>query len=66
MKNKLEDYEIHLKNIPIKYDNTSAIYLIKNLIQHSRTKHIDIRHHFIRYHINNHDISWNLLIQNIN
>ena len=57
MKNTLEDYEIYLKNIPIKYDNTSAICLTKNLIQHSRTKHIDIRYHFIRDHINNHDIS---------
>lgn len=29
-------------------DNKSAIDISKNLIQHSRTKHIDIRHHFIR------------------
>ena len=57
MKNTLEDYEIHLKNISIKCDNTSAICLTKNFFQHSRTKHIDIRHHFIRDHVNNHDIS---------
>ena len=31
--------------IPIKCDNTSAINLSKNPIQHSRTKHIEIRHH---------------------
>ena len=31
--------------------------LNKNPIQHSRTKHIDIRHHFERDHVNNHDIS---------
>ena len=42
--------------IPIKCDNTSAINLSKNLIQHSRTKHIEIRHHFIRDHIQNEDI----------
>ena len=30
------------------YDNLSAISISKNPIQHSRTKHIDIRHHFIR------------------
>ncbi|CAL9094332.1 unnamed protein product [Musa textilis] len=47
MKNTLEDYGIYLKNIPIKCENTSAICLTKNPIQHSRTKHIDIRHHFI-------------------
>ena len=29
-------------------DNTSAINISKNLVQHSRTKHIDIRHHFKR------------------
>ena len=30
--------------------------LTKNPIQHSRTKHIDIRHHFIRDLVNNHDV----------
>jgi hypothetical protein len=29
-------------------DNTSAMNISKNPVQHSRTKHIDIRHHFIR------------------
>ena len=56
MKNTLEDYKVHLKNIPIKCDNTSAICLTKNLIQHSKTKHIDIRHHFIQDHVTNHDV----------
>ena len=56
IRNTLEDYGIHLKNIPIKCDNTSTICLTKNPIQHSRTKHIDIRHHFIRDHVNNHDV----------
>jgi len=36
-------------------DNTSAINLTKNLVQHSRTKHIEIRQHFIRDHVNNSD-----------
>ena len=51
------DYGIKLDHIPIKCDNTSAINLSKNSIQHSRTKHIDIRHHFLRDHIQNGDIS---------
>ena len=42
--------------IPIKCDNTSAINLSKHPIQHSRTKHIEIRHHFIRDHVQNEDI----------
>ena len=29
-------------------DNTSAINLSKNPVQHARTKHIEIRHHFLR------------------
>ena len=29
-------------------DNLNTINISKNPIQHSRTKHIDIRHHFIR------------------
>jgi len=35
----------------LKCDNTSAINLTKNPIMHSRTKHIEIRHHFLRDHI---------------
>ena len=50
------DYGIKLDHIPIKCDNTSAINLSKNLIQHSRTKHIDIRHYFLRDHVQNGDI----------
>ena len=51
------DYGIKLDHIPIKCDNTSAINLSKNPIQHSRTKHINIRHHFLCDHIQNSDIS---------
>ena len=56
-KKQLLDYSIKLDHIPIKCDNTSAINLSKNPIQNSRTKHIDIRHHFLRDHIQNGDIS---------
>ena len=30
------------------YDNSSAIDISKNLVQHSKTKHIEIRYHFNR------------------
>jgi len=36
-------------------DNTSVINLTKNPVQHSRTKHIEICHHFIRDHVTNGD-----------
>ena len=51
------DFGIKLDHIPIKCDNTSAINLSKNPIQDSRTKHIDIGHHFLRDHVQNGDIS---------
>ena len=35
----------------IKCDNTSAINVSKNHVHHSRTKHIDVRHHFLRDHV---------------
>ena len=48
---QLRDLGIDLKGIPIKCDNTSAICITKNPVQHSRTKHIEVRHHFIRDHV---------------
>ena len=48
MKQALADYGVRLENIPIMCDNKGAIDLSKNPVQHSRTKHIEIRHHFLR------------------
>ncbi|GAV73806.1 hypothetical protein CFOL_v3_17289, partial [Cephalotus follicularis] len=56
MKQQLVDYGYKFSKIPIKCDNTSSICLSKNHVHHSRTKHIDIRHHFIRDHIEKEDI----------
>jgi hypothetical protein len=36
--------------VPLLCDNESAIKLTNNPVQHARTKHIDVRHHFIRDH----------------
>ncbi|GJW85890.1 hypothetical protein Tco_0159035 [Tanacetum coccineum] len=47
MKQALIDYDIRLDDIPIMCDNKGAIDLSKNPVQHSRTKHIEIRHHFL-------------------
>ena len=51
MKQQLFDYGIFLDHIPIRCDNTSAINLSKNLVQHSRTQYIEIKHHFLRNHV---------------
>ncbi|XP_075492490.1 uncharacterized protein LOC142530542 [Primulina tabacum] len=48
---QLKDYGIPAIESPIFCDNTSAIAITYNPAMHSRTKHIDIRHHFIRVHV---------------
>jgi hypothetical protein len=57
MKATLNDFGINFKQVPLLCDNESAIKLTNNPIQHARTKHIDVRHHFIRYHQQKGDIS---------
>nr|GEY95320.1 retrovirus-related Pol polyprotein from transposon TNT 1-94 [Tanacetum cinerariifolium] len=48
MRSQLTDYGFAFNKIPMYCDNRSAIALCCNNVQHSRFKHIDIRHHFIR------------------
>ncbi|GJS19949.1 copia protein [Tanacetum coccineum] len=48
MRSQLTDYGFVFNKIPLYYDNRSAIALCRNNVQHSRSKHIDIRHHFIQ------------------
>jgi hypothetical protein len=49
-KQTLSDYSCKFSKIPLLCDNESAIKLANNPVQHYRTKHIDIRHHFLRDH----------------
>ena len=51
MKNQLEHLQIFESNVPIFCDNTASICLSKNPILHSRAKHIEIKHHFIRDYV---------------
>jgi len=44
----LKEYNVEQDVITLYCDKLSAIDISKNPIQHSRTKHIDIQHHFIR------------------
>jgi len=48
MKQQIEDFGIFHDHIPLRCDNTSAINLTKNHVMHSRTKYIEIKHHFLR------------------
>ena len=51
LKQQLTDFGISFGPLEIRCDNTSAIDIAKNPVHHSRTKHIDIRHHFLRDHV---------------
>ncbi|GJV68415.1 retrovirus-related pol polyprotein from transposon TNT 1-94 [Tanacetum coccineum] len=53
MRSQLTDYGFGFNKIPMYCDNKSAIALCCNNVQHSRSKHIDIRFHFIKEHVEN-------------
>ncbi|GKB24198.1 copia protein [Tanacetum coccineum] len=57
MKQALIDYDVRLDDVPIMCDNKGAIDLSKNPVQHSRTRHIKIRHHFLRDNVQKGHIS---------
>jgi hypothetical protein len=56
MKATLNDFGMKFKQVPLLCDNESVVKLTNNLVQHSRTKHIDVHHHFIRDHQQKGDI----------
>jgi hypothetical protein len=56
MRQTLQDFGNNLSKVPLLCDNESAIRLADNPVEHSRTKHIDIRHHFLRDHQQKGDI----------
>nr|GEZ48114.1 retrovirus-related Pol polyprotein from transposon TNT 1-94 [Tanacetum cinerariifolium] len=51
MRTQLTDYGFHFNKIPIYCDSKSARAISCNPVQHSRTKHITVRYHFIKEHI---------------
>nr|GEW82871.1 hypothetical protein [Tanacetum cinerariifolium] len=48
MRTQLTDYGFHFDKIPMYFDSKAAIAISCNPVQHSRTKHIDVRYHFIK------------------
>ncbi|GJW51106.1 retrovirus-related pol polyprotein from transposon TNT 1-94 [Tanacetum coccineum] len=48
---RLTDYGFHFDKIPMYCDSKAAIAISCNPVQHSRTKHIDVRYHFIKEHV---------------
>ncbi|KAJ9535546.1 hypothetical protein OSB04_un001319 [Centaurea solstitialis] len=51
MRTQLRDYGFKFDKIPIYCDSNSAIAISCNPVQHTKTKHIDIRYHFIKDHV---------------
>nr|GEU35229.1 copia protein [Tanacetum cinerariifolium] len=51
MRTQLTNYGYHFDKIPIYYDTKSAIAISCNPVQHSKTKHIAVRYHFIKEHV---------------
>ncbi|KAI3735537.1 hypothetical protein L6452_15038 [Arctium lappa] len=51
MQTQLQDYGLQYDRIPILYDSKSTIAISANPIQHSKTKHIDVRYHFLKDHV---------------
>ncbi|GKA12821.1 putative ribonuclease H-like domain-containing protein [Tanacetum coccineum] len=48
IQNQMLDYGFNFMNTKIHIDNESTICIVKNPVYHSKTKHIEIKHHFIR------------------
>nr|GEX29559.1 hypothetical protein [Tanacetum cinerariifolium] len=53
MRSQLSDYGLTFNKIPMYYDNKSAIALCCNNVQHSRSKHINVRYHFNKEQVEN-------------
>nr|GEZ58323.1 integrase, catalytic region, zinc finger, CCHC-type, peptidase aspartic, catalytic [Tanacetum cinerariifolium] len=53
MRSQLSDYGLAFNKIPMYCNNKSAIVLCCNSVQHSRSKHIDIKYHFIKEQVEN-------------
>nr|GEV18246.1 hypothetical protein [Tanacetum cinerariifolium] len=51
MRTQLTDYGFFYDKVSIYYDSKSAIAISWNLVQHTHTKHIDVRYHFIKDHV---------------
>jgi hypothetical protein len=62
MRQTLRDYDYKLSKVPLLCDNESAIRMADNPVEHSHTKHIDIRYHFLR----DHQQKWDIKIAYVN
>jgi hypothetical protein len=52
----MRDFGVTFERVPLMCDNTSAIFVAKNLVFHKRMRHLERRHHFLRDHAEKGDI----------
>ncbi|KAK8455555.1 hypothetical protein SEVIR_4G136850v4 [Setaria viridis] len=52
----LRDFGLDFTHVPLLCESTSAISVAMNPVLHSKTKHIDLRYHFLRDHVERGDI----------
>jgi hypothetical protein len=52
----MRNYGVTNKSVPLMCDNSSTICLAQNPVFHGRAKHIKVRHHFLRDHVEKGDI----------
>jgi hypothetical protein len=57
----MRDYGVAYKSVPLMCNSFSAICLAQNLVFHGRAKHIKVRHHFLRDHVEKGDIEMNYI-----
>lgn len=62
---QLLDYDLLYELVSIICDNTSIISIYMYTVHHSKAKHINIKHHFIRDHVENREFVLNLFILKI-
>jgi hypothetical protein len=53
----MSDFGEEYTHVPLQCDSTSSISVAKNLVLHSKTKHIEVRYHFLRDNIEKEKIS---------
>ena len=56
LKGLLGDFGVIQENIAVFCDNQSAIFLVNNQTYHARTKHIDVKYHYVREIIKGGDV----------
>jgi hypothetical protein len=57
----MRDYGVTYKSVPLMYDSSSVICLAHNPVFHGRAKHIKVRHHFLRDHIEKGEMKMKLI-----